>query len=138
ANIDRYSLQHTTSVNFGSDRFDLTPETKEALDQLAARVKDRGNFILEMEGFADARGSYEYNHQLTQKRADAVRRYLAEVHSIPLFRMHVLGLGEARAVADNSTPEGRAQNRRVEVRLLTRTVGTGSVATRSPSAAARP
>ena len=141
-NLDHYTIQNTATVNFSYDSYELTPETRAALDQLAGRIKDRENFILEMEGFADSRGADAYNNELTQKRADAVRRYLADQHNVPLFRMHVLGLGEARAVADNKTAEGRAQNRRVEVRLLTRTVSNGTTATgtgsSSSSAAARP
>lgn len=135
-NLDRYTLQNTATVNFKFDSYELTPETKASLDQLAGQIKDRENFILEMEGFADAKGTDSYNNELTQKRAEAVRRYLAEQHNVPLFRMHVLGLGEARAVADNRTPEGRAQNRRVEVRLLTRTISAGTLI--HTSSAARP
>ncbi|HET8675570.1 MAG TPA: OmpA family protein [Blastocatellia bacterium] len=121
-NLDKFSLQDTATVNFKFDSFALTPEAQESLDQLAGQIKDRQNFILEIQGFADATGTDSYNNQLTQKRADAVRRYLAEQHSIPLHRMHILGFGEVRAVADNKTREGRAQNRRVEIRLLTRSV----------------
>ena len=121
-NLDKYSLQNTATVNFKFDSSVLTPEATESLDQLAAQIKDRQNFILEIQGFADATGTDTYNNQLTRKRADAVRRYLAEQHDIPLFRMHILGFGEVRAVADNKTREGRAQNRRVEIRLLTRNV----------------
>lgn len=128
ANIDKYSLQNTAAVNFKFDSYQLTPEAEQALDQIAAQIKDRGNFILEIQGFADSTGSDVYNNQLTQKRADAVRRYLAEQHNIPLFRMHILGFGEVRAVADNQTREGRAQNRRVEVRLLTRGINEGAAA----------
>jgi outer membrane protein OmpA-like peptidoglycan-associated protein len=122
SNLDRYSVQNTATVNFNFDSYHLSPEAQEMLDQLAMQIKDRRNFILEIQGFADATGSDVYNNQLTQRRADAVRRYLAEQHNIPLFRMHILGFGELRAVADNTTREGRAQNRRVEVRLLTRNV----------------
>jgi outer membrane protein OmpA-like peptidoglycan-associated protein len=136
-NLDKYTVQNTATVNFESDSWELSPETRAALDGLANQIKDRENFILEMEGFADSRGTNAHNYQLTQKRAEAVRRYLAEQHNIPLFRMHVLGLGEARAVADNMTREGRAQNRRVEVRLLSRTISGLSTATTS-SAAKRP
>lgn len=121
-NLDKFSLQNTATVNFKFDSFALAPEAMESLDQLAGQIKDRQNFILEIQGFADATGTDFYNNQLTQKRADAVRRYLAEQHSIPLYRMHILGFGEVRAVADNTTREGRAQNRRVEIRLLTRSV----------------
>jgi outer membrane protein OmpA-like peptidoglycan-associated protein len=125
-NIDKYGLQNTATVNFKFDSFQLTPEAKESLDQLASQIKDRENFILEIQGFADAVGSDAYNNQLTQRRADAVRRYLAEQHTIPLFRMHILGFGEVRAVAENTTRTGRAQNRRVEIRLLTRSVAGGT------------
>ena len=122
SNLDNYALQNTATVNFAFDSYELTPEARAALDRVAEQIKDRNNFILEIQGFADARGTETYNNQLTEKRADTVRRYLAERYNIALFRMHVLGFGSLRAVADNGTPEGRAQNRRVEVRLLTRNV----------------
>jgi outer membrane protein OmpA-like peptidoglycan-associated protein len=128
SNIDKYSLQNTATVNFRFDKYDLTPDAKAALDDLAGQIKDRSNFVLEIEGFADAVGSAGYNDQLTQKRAESVRRYLAEQHGIPLYRMTILGFGKSRAVADNHTRSGRAENRRVEVRLLTRNVSSTSTA----------
>jgi outer membrane protein OmpA-like peptidoglycan-associated protein len=131
-NLDNYALQNTASVRFKFDSYQLTPEAKESLDQLASQIKDKSNFILEIEGFADSVGKDAYNNQLTQKRADAVRRYLAEQHDIPLFRMHLLGFGEMRPVADNHTREGRSENRRVEIRLLTRNLG-GAPAAQSKS-----
>lgn len=133
ANLDRYALQDTAKVNFKFDSFELTPETQSALDRLASQIKDRSNFILEIEGFADGKGTDQYNNELTAKRADAVRRYMAEHHNIPLFRMHVIGLGKVRPVADNSTEEGRAQNRRVEIRLLTRNANTATAKTQTQS-----
>lgn len=129
ATLDKYALQNTATVNFKFDSYELTPEAKASLDRLAAQIKDRNNFILEVTGFADWVGSDAYNNQLTEKRADAVRRYLAEQHNVPLFRMHMLGFGELRAVADNHSREGRAQNRRVEIRLLSRETGTATAQT---------
>jgi OmpA-OmpF porin, OOP family len=132
ANLDSYTLQNTASVRFNFDSYELTPEAKDALNQLASQIKDRDNFILEIQGFADWMGSDAYNNQLTQRRADAVRRYIAEQHNVALFRMHILGFGEVRPVADNKTPEGRAENRRVEIRLLTRNIsGTATAQTKS-------
>ena len=122
-NLDNYALQNTAAVHFKFDSYQLTPEARESLDHLASQIKDRENFVLEIQGFADWVGSDAYNNQLTQKRADSVRRYLAEQHNIPLFRMHILGFGEVRPVADNRTRDGRAENRRVEIRLLTRNIG---------------
>jgi len=128
ANLDTYTLQNTASVHFKFDSYELSPEAREALDQLAAQIKDRDNFILEIQGYADGVGSDTYNNQLTQRRADAVRRYVAEQHNVALFRMHILGFGKIRPVADNNTAEGRAENRRVEIRLLTRNVSGGATA----------
>ena len=128
ANLDSYTLQNTASVRFNFDSYELTPEAKDALNQLASQIKDRDNFILEIQGFADWVGSDAYNNQLTQRRADAVRRYIAEQHNVALFRMHILGFGEVRPVADNKTPEGRAENRRVEIRLLTRNISGAATA----------
>lgn len=132
-NLDKYTLQNTATVNFKLDSWQLSPEAMTALDQLAMQIKDRNNFILEIQGFADASGSENYNNQLTQKRAETVRRYLAEKHDISLYRMHVLGFGTVRPVADNTTKEGRAQNRRVEVHLLMRNVSNGNTVSRRSS-----
>lgn len=132
-NLDKYSVQNTATVNFKFDSYQLSPEAQAALDQLAVQIKDRNNFILEIQGFADATGTDTYNNQLTQRRADAVRRYLAEHHNVPLFRMHILGFGELRSVADNATPEGRAQNRRVEIRLMTRNMSGAATQTSTGS-----
>ena len=100
---------------------------------MASQIKDRDNFILEIQGFADWIGSDGYNNELTEKRADAVRRYIAEQHNVALFRMHILGFGKVRPVADNKTPEGRAENRRVEIRLLSRNVGGTPTALTKPA-----
>jgi len=137
ANLDNYTLQNTASVRFKFDSYELTPEAKASLDALASQIKDRNNFILEIQGFADWIGSDAYNNQLTQRRANAVRRYIAEQHNIALFRMHILGFGEIRPVADNKTAEGRAENRRVEIRLLTRNTG-GAPTAQSKTASQQP
>lgn len=125
-NLDKYSVQHTASVTFPVNRAELSTEAMSRLDKLAAQIRDRENFILEIQGFADATGSDSFNQQLTEQRAEAVRRYLAERHNIALHRMHVLGFGAVRPVADNTTREGRAQNRRVEIHLLTRNVSAAT------------
>jgi len=126
SNLDKYNLQSTVTVNFHFDSYALTPEATAQLDQLASQLRGRSDYILEIEGFADYVGSVAYNNQLTEKRAEAVRRYLAEQYSIPVFRTHDLGFGKSRPVADNASRAGRAQNRRVEVRLLMRGAGGGS------------
>jgi outer membrane protein OmpA-like peptidoglycan-associated protein len=119
SNLDKYTLQKTVTVLFMVRKSDLTEEAMAALDELASQIRDRNGFILEIEGFASADGTTELNDRLSQARSEAVRRYMAERHNIPLFRMAILGFGESRPIAPNETLEGRMQNRRVEVRLLT-------------------
>src|SRR5262249_27744350 len=97
SNLDKYALQKTATINFRFDSYDLSPDARAVLDQLASQIKDRENFILEIEGFADSRGTDAYNLQLTAKRADAVRRYFADQYNVSLFRMHVLGMGEEKS-----------------------------------------
>src|SRR5262245_9008854 len=126
SNLDKYTLQSTVTVNFNFDSYALTPEARAQLDQLASQLKGRSDYILEIAGFADYVGSVAYNNQLTERRAEGVRRYLAEQYGIPVFRTHDLGFGKSRPVADNSSRAGRAQNRRVEVHVLTRATGGGS------------
>jgi OOP family OmpA-OmpF porin len=125
ANLDKYSLQRTVTVKFDAAKSQLTSEATAALDDLASQIKDHTGFILEIEGFASAEGPAALNERLSQERCEAARRYMADRHDIPVFRMFILGFGTSRPVADNSTLEGREQNRRVEVRLLT-SAGAGA------------
>lgn len=126
--LDNYRAATTVTVLFKVNRSDLTAQGKTDLDALAAQVKDGKGYLIEIQGFTDSTGSSAANRALSQKRADAVRAYLAEQHNIPIFRMSMLGLGDARPVGTNKNRSGRAQNRRVEVRLLVNSV-TGTVKT---------
>lgn len=119
ANLDKYTLQKTVTVLFEAGKSELLPEAAAALDELAAQVKGRNGFLLELQGFASAEGKLELNEQLSNARSEVVKRYLAERHNLPLFRISIIGLGTSRPVADNTTKEGRMQNRRVEVKLYT-------------------
>lgn len=119
SSLDKYTLQKTVTLLFKVGKSDLLPEAMASLDELAGQIKDRNGFLLEIQGFASSEGEVEKNDRLSQARSESVRRYLADRHNIPLFRMSILGFGTSRPVADNATLEGRMQNRRVEVRLLT-------------------
>jgi peptidoglycan-associated lipoprotein len=106
-------------VKFGFDTSDLSPDAETALDQFASQLKQENkNIYLEIQGHTDSVGSEKYNEELGLLRAEAVRRYLNQQHGIPLHRINVISYGETAAVADNSTREGRAQNRRVALVVL--------------------
>lgn len=119
SNLDKFTVQKTVTVLFEVGKSDLLPESMASLDELAGQIKDRSGFLIEIEGYASAEGDPKKNDILSEARSEAVRRYLAERHNVPLFRMSLLGFGTARPVADNATEEGRTRNRRVEIRLLT-------------------
>ncbi len=117
--LDDYQPQDTAAVNFRSGSAVLSTEAKAALDDIASKAMNAKGYVLEVSGFADSRGSINLNRQLSQRRADAVIRYLVENHSIPLRRIITpFGYGEMNPVAENETRDGRAQNRRVEIKLL--------------------
>lgn len=127
SNIDSYKPVESSSVNFKFNQSELTDEAKATLDQVAAKVKGSKGYVLEIQGFTDNVGSESYNLALSQKRSENVVRYLAQQHQVPLFRMFILGLGEAKQVEDNKTKAGRAANRRVEITLLKSEVESASV-----------
>jgi peptidoglycan-associated lipoprotein len=106
-------------VRFGFQKTDLTDEAKVALDEFAETLKkeDRGVYI-EIQGHTDSTGPAEYNIQLGEERAEAVRRYLNRQHSLPLHRMSVISYGEDSPAYDNKTRDGRMQNRRVVLVVL--------------------
>jgi outer membrane protein OmpA-like peptidoglycan-associated protein len=117
--LDDYQVQNNTSILFRSGSAVLSPQSKQQLDQIAQQALQAKGYVLEVSGFASSDGSTEVNRRLSQKRADTVIRYLVENHQIPLRRIVTpYGYGESNAVADNTTREGREQNRRVEVKVL--------------------
>jgi outer membrane protein OmpA-like peptidoglycan-associated protein len=119
SSLDDYVPATTTAVNFKVNSAELSPEAKTKLDDLATRALNTKGYVIEVAGFTDANGSVEKNRLLSQHRADAVIRYLVENHQIPLRRVITpYGYGKTNPVADNTTKEGREQNRRVEVKLL--------------------
>jgi outer membrane protein OmpA-like peptidoglycan-associated protein len=117
--LDDYQVQNNTSILFRVGSAVLSPQSKQQLDQIAQQALNAKGYVLEIGGFASADGSVEANRRLSQRRADTVIRYLVENHQIPLRRIVTpYGYGESNPVADNTSREGREQNRRVEVKVL--------------------
>ena len=105
--------------NFKFGAAALPDAAKAKLDELVSQLKaDPKGAYFEIEGHTDNVGDKVYNEKLGQERADAVKRYLYEAHQIPLHKMNVISYGEDKPAADNKTKEGRAQNRRVVIRVL--------------------
>lgn len=133
SSLDDYTPQTTAAVNFKSGSAVLSADSKTSLDDIASKALNAKGYVLEVSGFADARGSIERNRALSQRRADAVIRYLVENHSIPLRRIVTpYGYGETNPVADNESRDGRAQNRRVEIKLLVNKGLTAPTPTMNP------
>src|SRR5215475_10979664 len=130
--IDNYEAKQNIAVNFKVNSAVLSDEAKAALDEIATQAKNEKGYLIQVTGYASADGTEAANRALSERRADAVKRYLAENHDIPLLRIITpFGFGEAKPVADNSTREGRQQNRRVEVAILVSKGLTASGATTS-------
>jgi OOP family OmpA-OmpF porin len=116
--LDDYKPLANVAVTFGFDKAVLTKEDKEQLDAFAAQLTSAKSYILEVTGGTDSVGSAQYNYDLSQRRADAVVQYLASKYGIAPHRFYLIGIGKDKQVAPNTSAEGRKQNRRVEVRLL--------------------
>jgi OmpA-OmpF porin, OOP family len=117
--LDDYVVQDNATVYFNVNSAVLLPESKQSLDAIAQKAMSTKGYVIEIAGFTDSSGDMEKNRALSERRADAVVRYLQENHDIPLRRMITpFGYGQMKPVADNTTPEGRRQNRRVEVKIL--------------------
>lgn len=106
-------------VRFGFEQAALSDEARAELDRFAQELKEENeNVYIEIQGHTDSSGPDEYNLMLAEERAESVRRYLSLEHDVPLHRMATISYGESAPVADNSTREGRAQNRRVSLVVL--------------------
>jgi len=118
-NLDNYKIVSETSVHFGSDRDFLTKQAKDELDKMAAVVPNTKGYIITVEGGTDSVGPSDYNYSLSERRADSVIQYLSSKYNIPAHKIYLIGLGKDKPVEPNKTREGRAANRRVDVRLMT-------------------
>jgi outer membrane protein OmpA-like peptidoglycan-associated protein len=118
ANLDQYKPISDISVTFGFDKSMLTKADKEQLDQLANSLQTARGYILAVTGGTDSVGDAQYNYALSNRRADAVVNYLQTKYNIPPHKFYLIGIGKDDPAADNKTAAGRAQNRRVEVKLM--------------------
>jgi OOP family OmpA-OmpF porin len=135
-NLDNYKIVSETAVHFGFDKDFLTKQAKEELDKLAETVPNTKGYIITVEGGTDSTGPADYNYGLSERRASSVIQYLGSKYNIPAHKIYVIGLGKDKPVEENKTREGRAANRRVNVRLMTNT--TGAAAPQQPSASPAP
>jgi len=106
-------------VRFPVNKADISDEAKAMIDEaVAPLVKENRGVWFEIEGHTDSTGEAAYNFQLGEERAMAVRNYIAKAHGIALNRLNVISYGEDKPFAENKDKDGRAQNRRVVIRIL--------------------
>lgn len=115
ANLDDYKPVKEAVVNFGFDKDTLTPDAKQQLDQLVADPNSLKHYFIAVEGFTDKTGNSEYNSALSRRRADRVVQYLVAEHNIPIYRVHMVGLGSQKPAEEGRGRAVNAKNRRVEV-----------------------
>lgn len=117
--IDKYNIKGTTNVNFDTGKSVLSAQGKADLCAAAASAESMDNALLLVVGYTDSVGDEDYNQVLSEKRASRVVNYLQQACKWKPYRMLTpTGMAEADPMADNSTPEGKAQNRRVAVNVL--------------------
>lgn len=134
-NLDNYKIVSETAVHFGFDKDFLTKQAKDELDKLASNVPNTKGYIITVEGGTDSTGPADYNYGLSERRADSVIQYLSSKYNIPAHKIYLIGLGKDKPTEPNKTREGRAANRRVDVRLMTNST---NATPQQPSASAPP
>jgi outer membrane protein OmpA-like peptidoglycan-associated protein len=117
ANRNKRVPGDTIAILFKFDKADLDDRGQTALLDVAKQLEENPNLVVELEGYTDSQGASDYNVQLSQRRSETVRRFLVD-KGVELHRIHSIGLGDVRPSADNNTPKGREQNRRVMVKLF--------------------
>jgi outer membrane protein OmpA-like peptidoglycan-associated protein len=134
--LDDFDIIKTVTVNFVTGRSTLGPKAKATIDEVAAWVKaqpDKNGWVVAVLGYADSTGDTTRNRDLSERRAQSVIYYLATQHKLPMHRLvQPFGAGQLDPVADNETKEGRAKNRRVEIKILANKGITGQVGSGQP------
>ncbi|MGR4070542.1 OmpA family protein [Halomonas sp. LR3S48] len=113
---DDIVLNMPSSVTFGFDSSELTPNARSALNDVASVLTQYTDTRVNIAGHTDSTGSVSYNQRLSERRAEAVGGFLAQA-GVARNRLNMIGHGPSQPVASNNTEEGRAQNRRVEITL---------------------
>jgi outer membrane protein OmpA-like peptidoglycan-associated protein len=124
--MNKWDLSTSATILFNFGQSTLSKDAKAQLDEFAMKAAGFQRYQIEVQGFTDKSGSAVYNANLSEARAEAVARYLANEHKIALRSISMLGSGYALPVADDKTRDGRKQNRRVEVRLFVPEAGSGA------------
>ncbi len=139
-NFDNYKQQGTETVLFNVGKSNLTKQAMQQLDQAIESLRSAKNYVLEVQGYTDKTGSAEANLALSERRADAVVRYLTAQHNVPLRKIHVLGVG-AEGQTKVGNREARKQARKVEIKVyaldLNAPAGAPPAASNVPSTPAR-
>jgi outer membrane protein OmpA-like peptidoglycan-associated protein len=118
SNLDDYKQVSDLTIPFAFNKYTLTEKDRQDLDNLVANAASNKRYFIAVEGFTDRTGSRQYNETLSRKRADAVTEYLVAKHDIPIYRIHMIGLGEEKPLDDGHTRAARAKNRRVEIKIF--------------------
>lgn len=116
---DTINLVVPSAISFATNSAQLTPNFYDPLNKVAMSLKEYGDTTVQIVGHTDSTGSAAYNQQLSVNRANAVVVYLS-AQGVDQARMQAVGMGPSQPIADNKTAEGRAQNRRVEIKIIPR------------------
>jgi outer membrane protein OmpA-like peptidoglycan-associated protein len=130
-NLDNYHPVTEAAVHFGFNKADLTKKDREELDEIGQQIGNVKGYIVQIEGRTDSVGNPDYNYELSQRRAAAVTQYLASKYNVPAHKIFIIGLGKDAPVEENKTTRGRAENRRVDVRLMTNNADAQNAGTQS-------
>jgi outer membrane protein OmpA-like peptidoglycan-associated protein len=126
ANIDDYKPANQVVVHFGINKDTLTKDETEKLDEVATQIGSVQRYFITVEGFTDQTGSSARNDQLSRERANQVISYLVGSHDIPVYRIHMVGLGEQRLIDEGKGKKAREASRRVEITIYRATPLTAS------------
>jgi outer membrane protein OmpA-like peptidoglycan-associated protein len=133
SNIDQYKAQNQTEIRFRPGQTALSKNAKDALDSMAGNLKGQRGYIIEVQGFSSGKGQTAIT--TSQKMAESVVRYLVLNHDIPVYRIYLVGMGNAPVASDDATKSKRISGGRVEVSLLKNDLEQLSANTGAPMAA---
>jgi OOP family OmpA-OmpF porin len=106
-------------VHFGVSKNTLTSDEKAKLDDVAKQIGSLQRYFITVEGYTDQTGPQDYNDRLSRERANSVISYLVGSHNIPVYRIHMVGLGEQKLIDEGKGKKAREASRRVEITVYT-------------------